>query len=91
MFDWQTEIAKQRQQEMLAATQSYQLVKEALAGACKKFSLYARTLAWLGSSLVNIGHWLQGRSGVEAAPRDNLVFLAGRGRSSNADSLKKAA
>lgn len=95
MFDWQTEIAKQRQQEMLASTRSYRLVKEALEGACKRFSLSDRTLSWLGSSLVSLGHRLQSRSGIDYAPTGNLIFLAGHERprdgQRSGDSLSKIA
>ena len=79
MFDLQSEMAVQRQREMLKEAQQYRLVVEAKAGRERRAHWSSRTLCWLGTSLVATGRWLQSRSGVAPAPASgsSLVFLAG--------------
>lgn len=78
MFDWQCDMAMQRQHDMLLEARQYRLVAEATAGMGRQPGWANRMLCWLGTSLVSAGRWLQSRSGVAPAPAasGSLVFLA---------------
>ena len=78
MFDWQCDMAAQRQHEMLLEAKQYRLVVEARAGIDRQPGWPSRALCRLGTWLVGAGRWLQSRSGVAPVPSSSLVFLAGR-------------
>lgn len=78
MLDWCTEMAMQRQGEMLKEAQQHRLVAEAHKSDEKQLNWQSRALCSLGSWLVSTGRWLQSRSGTTQAPGNSLVFLAGR-------------
>jgi hypothetical protein len=94
MYDWQSEMAIQRQRDMLREAQQYRLVREARACMDKHSRWSSRALCWLGVSLVTAGRWLQSRSGAAPAQGGNLVFLVGRETASSRQSsttLRKVA
>ena len=95
MFDWCTEMAMQRQREMLEDAQQYRLVAEAYGQEEKRSNWRSRALCSLGAWLVSAGRWLQSRSGTTPAPGGSMVFLAGRetgvSRHSGRESLRKVA
>ncbi|HVG01060.1 MAG TPA: hypothetical protein VND68_14565 [Chloroflexia bacterium] len=76
MFDWQGDMAMQRQHDMLLEAKQYRLVTEATAGMARQPGWTSRLLCRLGTSLVSAGRWLQSRSGMASAPSGSLVFLA---------------
>ena len=76
MFDWQCDMAMQRQHDMLLEAKQYRLVTEATAGMAGQPGWTGRVLCRLGTSLVSVGRWLQSRSGVAPTPSGSLVFLA---------------
>lgn len=95
MFDWQCDMAMQRQQEMLMEAQQHRLVAEARASSCRNPGRASQALCWLGASLVTIGRWLQSKSGVTPASNGSLVFLARHDttgyRQNGIDALRKVA
>ncbi|HEX8220829.1 MAG TPA: hypothetical protein VF914_16685 [Chloroflexia bacterium] len=95
MFDWQCDMAMQRQHDMLVEARQYRLVTEARAGAERQPGWSGRMLCQLGTALVSAGRWLQSRSGVAPAPSGSLVFLArheaSRPRRGGIESLRKVA
>ncbi|MDQ3704224.1 MAG: hypothetical protein M3437_03195 [Chloroflexota bacterium] len=95
MFDWRTEMAMQRQREMLHDAQQYRLIAEAYGGEQERSNWRSRALCSLGARLVSVGRWLQSRSGVTPAPGGSLVFLAGSEtavpRQNGRESLRKVA
>ena len=97
MYDWQSEMAIQRQRDMLREANQYRLVREARACIDKHTRWSSRALCWLGTSLVAAGRWLQSRSGAAPIPAagGNLVFLVGHetagSRRTTGESLRKVA
>lgn len=95
MFDWCTEMAMQRQREMLKDAEQYRLVAEAHGQEQKGSNWRRRALCSLGTWMVSAGRWLQSRSGATPAPGGSLVFLAGResavSRHQSRESLRKVA
>ncbi|HEX8597578.1 MAG TPA: hypothetical protein VF952_03585 [Chloroflexia bacterium] len=95
MFDWCTEMAMQRQGEMLKDAQQYRLLAEAYSREEKPFSWQRRALCSLGAWLIGAGRWLQSRSGATPPPGSSLVFLVGRetvdSRQNGIESLRKVA
>ena len=94
MYDWQNEIAIQRQRDMLKEATQYRLVREARACMDKHSRWSSRTLCWLGVSLVTAGRWLQSRSGAAPVQGGNLVFLVGHetvGPRQSSTTLRKVA
>jgi hypothetical protein len=77
MFDWQCDMAMQRQHEMLLEAKQYRLVVEARSGMDRQPGWASRMLCRLGTWLVSAGRWLQSKSGIVPAPSGSLVFLAG--------------
>ncbi len=95
MFDWCTEMAIQRQRQMLREAQQHRLVAQAYEGREQRANWRNQTLCALGTWLVGIGRWLQSRSGAAPASSGSLVFLAGRDtantRQKRNESLRKVA
>jgi hypothetical protein len=95
MFDWCTEMAKQRQRELLSEAQQYRLLSQAYDPGEQRATRRKRALCALGTWLVAVGRWLQSRSGAAPASSGSLVFLAGRdtagSRQSGVESLRKVA
>ena len=95
MLDWCTEMAAQRQREMLKDAQQHRLVAEAYGRTEKRSHWRSRALCLLGTWLVVVGRWLQSRSGATPPPGGSLVFLAGRettaSRQNGVESLRKVA
>ncbi len=95
MLDWCTEMAVQRQREMLNDAQQHRLLLEAYGSEEKQVNWRSRALCSLGTWFVGVGRWLQSRSGATPPQNGSLVFLSGRettgSRQSSIESLRKVA
>ena len=60
-------FVRMRQEELLAEAERARLIKKAKRSPVKAFPFYARSLAWLGSLLCNLGSLLSKRFADEAA------------------------
>ena len=58
---------RMRQEELLAEAERARLIKKAKRRPVKAFPFYARSLAWLGGILCNLGSLLGKRFAEEAA------------------------
>jgi hypothetical protein len=58
---------RMRQEELLAEAERARLIQKAKRRPVKAFPFYARSLAWLGSILCNLGSLLGKRFAAEAA------------------------
>ncbi|MEA2574372.1 MAG: hypothetical protein QOH93_1670 [Chloroflexia bacterium] len=95
MLDWQSDLAMQRQRDMLNDAKQYRLLAEARACEESYPGLAGKALCRLGTLLVVAGRWLQSKSGAAPTQKGSLVFLSGREtaapRQDRLDSLRKVA